>query len=165
MSELAGIPIEGDINPTHKVVDQDPIDYWIDAIKGVFTTGVVKAVRWYQYTPYFNDGDECVFGIGEVYYRFVDLDDEVVGGDYEDGFLGAYDDRYAELLGGSKYDEVTRKFTPVEGADPVTAALVRELKERFNSGRHEVELGRIFGDHAKVTATPDKFIVDYYEHD
>ena len=23
---------------------------------------------WAQYTPYFNDGDECIFGLGDVYF-------------------------------------------------------------------------------------------------
>ncbi len=166
MSELAGIQIEGDIYPTHKMVDQDPIEYFVDALKGVFTTGVIKAVRWTQYTPYFNDGEPCVFGTGEIYYRFADLDDEdAQGGDYEDGYLSAYEDEYVKTLGGSNWDYETRQHVHYDGVDPVTAALVKELNERFNSGRHLVDLGRIFGDHARVTATPDRFIVDEYEHD
>jgi len=28
----------------------------------------IKAIRWMQYTPYFNDGDACVFGLGDPYY-------------------------------------------------------------------------------------------------
>lgn len=33
----------------------------------------VQEVSWTQYTPYFNDGDECVFGVNEL----------VVDGDYQ----------------------------------------------------------------------------------
>jgi len=46
-----------------------------------------EAVRWTQYTPYFNDGDACVFGVNEFTYKKVG-DSE--GGDYEDGFHDSY---------------------------------------------------------------------------
>jgi len=28
----------------------------------------IKAFYWSQYTPYFNDGDECVFSVNDVYF-------------------------------------------------------------------------------------------------
>ena len=28
----------------------------------------LKAIRWNQYTPYFNDGDPCTFSVGEVMF-------------------------------------------------------------------------------------------------
>lgn len=28
----------------------------------------IHALSWRQYTPYFNDGDPCVFGVREPYY-------------------------------------------------------------------------------------------------
>jgi hypothetical protein len=165
MSELGGIPIEGYIMPTHGVVDQDPIEYFVDALRGVFTTGVIKAVKWAQYTPYFNDGEPCVFTIHEPYFRFADLDDYDDGGDYEDGYLSSYEEKYQRILGGDKWNRETRSYDRIEGEDPVTGALVKSFEDVLNSGRHTVELGRIFGDHAKVIATPDKFLVESYDHD
>jgi hypothetical protein len=48
----------------------------------------ITAVRWRQYTPYFNDGDPCTFGVGEFTYKIDGkLDD---GGDYEDGFYSTW---------------------------------------------------------------------------
>lgn len=32
-----------------------------------YLPGDISAISWYQYTPYFNDGDPCVNSIGEVY--------------------------------------------------------------------------------------------------
>ena len=26
----------------------------------------IKAIGWTQYTPYFNDGDECIFRVGDL---------------------------------------------------------------------------------------------------
>ena len=28
----------------------------------------VKVIKWAQYTPYFNDGDACIFGVNEPTY-------------------------------------------------------------------------------------------------
>ena len=39
-----------------------------------------QVVRWYQYTPHFNDGDPCVFGVGDVEtskIRLSEISDEV----------------------------------------------------------------------------------------
>jgi hypothetical protein len=36
----------------------------------------LTAVSWTQYTPSFNDGDACVFGVGEVEFRTADMDDD-----------------------------------------------------------------------------------------
>lgn len=42
------------------------------------------AIRWRQYTPYFNDGNPCYFRTGEPYFRFATMPED--SGDYEDGF-------------------------------------------------------------------------------
>jgi hypothetical protein len=39
-----------------------------DGLKTVFDQYPdVESISWTQYTPYFNDGDECVFGVGHDY--------------------------------------------------------------------------------------------------
>ena len=35
----------------------------------------VKAVAWTQYTPWFNDGDACEFGVCEKSFSFVTLEE------------------------------------------------------------------------------------------
>lgn len=41
-------------------------------IKDVFARQENLAeIRWTQYTPYFNDGDVCEFGVRELVFRFV----------------------------------------------------------------------------------------------
>lgn len=47
-----------------------------------------KAVRWRQYTPYFNDGDACTFSSGDLSILFDGADEEA--GDYEDGYIENY---------------------------------------------------------------------------
>lgn len=38
----------------------------------------LEAFQWNQYTPYFNDGDECTFGVNECYYIKCIEDEELV---------------------------------------------------------------------------------------
>lgn len=45
----------------------------------------IEAVKWTQYTPYFNDGDPCVFHVGETYARV-----DGVEGDDDDGFTDSW---------------------------------------------------------------------------
>lgn len=36
----------------------------------------VARLRWTQYTPYFKDGDPCIFGIGELEFKYSEQDEE-----------------------------------------------------------------------------------------
>jgi len=44
----------------------------------------VEAIRWRQYTPYFNDGDACVFRVRDFYIKYFGAEPD--SGDYGDGF-------------------------------------------------------------------------------
>jgi hypothetical protein len=99
----------------------------------------LEAVRWNQYTPYFNDGDACTFGVGDVTYKATDGDPE--GGDYEDGFEYAW----------------SRDSSP----------LISDVAS-FGSKLHNLDdavLLMAFGDHKTITATRDGVEVEEYEHD
>jgi hypothetical protein len=40
-----------------------------EAAKSVFEAHAeINRIEWTQYTPYFNDGDPCVFRVGDVYF-------------------------------------------------------------------------------------------------
>ena len=61
------------------------------------TGGTVKALRWRQYTPYFNDGDACEFHVHDAYefhvhdayFQLTDQSSlpEGTHSDYDDDFL------------------------------------------------------------------------------
>jgi hypothetical protein len=96
----------------------------------------ITAVRWRQYTPYFNDGDACTFGVREFYYKIDGKPDD--GGDYEDGFYGTWS-------------------TEIKGH--------KRAAESFEeSVRDEDVFQSIFGDHVRVTATSAGFEVEEYSH-
>src|ERR1044072_2458439 len=58
--------------------------YFKQMSRQIFTDfPVVSKFGWTQYTPYFNDGDECVFGIGEPLIYWNDEDySEAEASDY-----------------------------------------------------------------------------------
>mgnify|MGYP001569417103 CR=1 FL=1 len=101
----------------------------------------VTALRWRQYTPYFNDGDSCEFSIGELFATAhpikADGDTESEDGDYDDGY------------------DLPKYNTPLRD-DMRAVALVMD---------DDVCLA-LFGDHVKVTIPRGSdAIVEDYSHD
>ncbi len=101
----------------------------------------IKAIGWTQYTPYFNDGDPCVFGINELYVSATDERDEEVGGE-----------GWFYLWG-----------TPEKGLSEQSWADLIELKKALEGSEDELEAA--FGDHVRVIVTPTGVDVEEYEHD
>lgn len=97
------------------------------------------AIRWRQYTPYFNDGDACRFSVHDFDMRLTSTPEDA--GDEEDGF------------------EYTWTVEDNE-QNAAVAEAVRSLGRIDN----DVYL-TVFGDHCQVTATRDGFEVDEYSHD
>lgn len=102
----------------------------------------IKAVGWTQYTPYFNDGEPCEFGLGEPYVCKSDGVD------------------FAEVR--SLYDEdVFKDKYSLDGNDAEAKAAIRWIERAALSEVFE----SAFGDHVMVIATPDGFHVSEYDHD
>lgn len=131
--------------------------------------GIIKSVGWTQYTPYFNDGDECVFSahnddVGSFILNGEQVDDSGVftvctysisryisnNGSYE---------RWIE-----KYPEDA--FDPKQKSEEVeTYRLLMELTEILSEIDDEFYKD-LFGDHVLVTVCADGTIsTEEYEHD
>lgn len=102
----------------------------------------ITCIHWRQYTPYFNDGDACVFSLHGVH--FCTVLDEVA--DAEDGFEAWGD----------------KNFHPEQIPDRLYGEC-RTLTKLLESMKDELE--DIFGDHVKVIVTPTGVEVEEYEHD
>ena len=93
---------------------------------------------WSQYTPWWNDGDECLFGanIGDPEINGMEVSETV-------------------------WDRTLQK--PVPTNDPLLPAhrAVRAFLERFSGSDYE----EMFGDHVMVTVTPEGATTEEYEHD
>lgn len=101
----------------------------------------IKAIGWTQYTPYFNDGEECIFGVH--------------------GLHASAKDERDDSLYGDGWEEIYSKVA--DGFSPESWKALQELEAALSGG--EPELKAAFGDHVQVIVTKDGVDVEEYEHD
>lgn len=124
----------------------------------------VYGIRWTQYTPYFNDGDACVFSVNEPYVRFVSQNGE----DHEQGDeFSEYEDDWGLSEWSITYrnKETGEPYEPLpDGATPEVGKALKELADIFES--NEDAMQAIFGEHVEVIVRQgqDAEIQDY-DHD
>ena len=110
----------------------------------------VKRICWGQYTPFFNDGDACVFGVADLCVEFVGE------------FVGDEDERFAWYdyhdISWVKFDQVAA-FTTLDTFETLQA-LNNALQQSQDL------LKDLFGDHVQIHITREHGIeVTEYEHD
>ncbi|MGZ4850513.1 MAG: hypothetical protein ACXV2C_03930 [Candidatus Bathyarchaeia archaeon] len=106
----------------------------------------VGQIYWCQYSPYFNDGEECVFGVHEMYAN-VGEEPYEFGREYEIEESEGTISSYGEMPG---FEEESKNF--------------KNFCSTINRLPDEVfEL--TFGNHCQVIATRGGFTVEEYEHD
>jgi hypothetical protein len=171
-TNFLGIPIEGDINPGAHRVDQRPIEELTPLFQAVLDQEDVFRFGWRQYTPYFNDGEPCVFStyglwadpVGSV-NDLEEYDDPSENGvEYDDrwgkypnlGWIGEYPNR-RKILG--PYER------PAQGDRQAAYDALLALNEAIDSGAFDDVLLEKFGDHAMITVYRNRISVEYYEHD
>lgn len=110
---------------------------------------LINSFTWRQYTPYFNDGDSCEFG---VYADSCDINGE----DYDE--LEWYSWKV-------KYDEYREELKEDKNVNIEESLIVDEFVEVVNTIPEEF-LKDLFGDHVKVTVNRDGTVeVEDYDHD
>lgn len=144
-------------------------------MKDLIENPAVQAIVWSQYTPYFNDGDTCKFGINEVYF--------VIDGFEEDNLLLPYEyEEEAEIVDTSqmldwyklqaeKENKSNKEYYVNRYAElkrqaelyPDLSDNCKKMENIINSNEELME--DIFGDHCSVYITKDRIIVEAYEHD
>lgn len=126
----------------------------------------VYAFAWTQYTPYFNDGEPCEFGVNEIYaYKDTDAVREAINDNDTALYYGevneSEDDEDVVNTRDRTYDSHAKKMVPVKLVqyEQNTADLIRALND-FND-----EFEYAFGDHVGVIVTRDGIDVQDYDHD
>lgn len=114
----------------------------------------VKAIRWAQYTPYFNDGEPCEFSSNHSSYP----EARVVEGeaDDEDGACED-DDDFEEAYLPYNYEKLSKE----EKAEHAWKKELVSVLDQFTDS----DMQAMFGDHAQVTITRDGIEVEEYNHD
>lgn len=122
----------------------------------------LKAIVWEQFTPYFSDGDPCIFSVGEVGFT------NATGKDLNDIRYGEYDGENKNVRVLSSYFTPNSQWSMKEDneyaklIDFETCKIVGQLMQ--SSGMKDVMLAT-FGDHVKVVATREGFLIDEFDHD
>lgn len=151
-STFEGLPVKGDIGyySEQEKKPQKSAPELMAALHQVLQHDGVQGVVWTQYTPYFNDGEPCLFGLN---LRGVILSDQREGelADYE-----IYDaDSDVDLL---VYDSWTMRETR-----PELSAALSELEGDLDS--YQDVAWKAFGDPSHVVATIHGFTVTEHSHD
>lgn len=120
-------------------------------IAAFFEETGVQAVCWTQYTPYFNDGEECIFEINDIYYVLEGFNPEELENpyNYED------DDLYKIVPPYRRWSKDAVKHPLRDICDTFSDII------RMNEGL----MKDMFGDHTAVYLTKDSVLTEEYDHD
>ncbi|MEV0455923.1 hypothetical protein [Catellatospora methionotrophica] len=163
-TSFLGIPVEGEITRSARV-PQRPLSELRPLLTAVLDDDEVVEFGWQQYTPYFNDGDTCVFDAHSFWARTSAADD--ARADRRELEVGRYCDIH-RTLGGHRLaesGEYPRPELPYEGADEERYRRVRALADAIDGGGFDDVLLEAFGDHATVTVRRSGITVEFYNHE
>lgn len=119
----------------------------------------ILEIMWHQYTPYFNDGDPCEFGVYDVRAKFVDtpgVEDEA-----EDDYYTEYEDVWD--ISWRLWPDVDHKVRQENVDNHKSASALKKLNAIWQS--NESALRSVFGEHSQIKANREKITVEDYEHD
>lgn len=125
----------------------------------------ITAIIWTQYTPYFNDGESCVFSVGDPYFTNANeeqMDDITSYGEYEGEDEGVWSESDWIFSSDSDYCRTKREemdLTKVDGRS------ISKFSSMIQSSEMEDVMEAMFGDHVRVVATREGFDVQDHDHD
>ncbi len=124
-----------------------------EVFKEVFNTHPrLKSIVWTEFTPYFNDGDVCTFRVHDFDVHISDVQDE------------EYNENYNESIDEYHFGESVFHLGDLSKEDQEIGAILKDVQKLESELPNDV-LESVFGDHCKIVATPEKFIVEEYDHD
>lgn len=138
---------------------------------------VIQNFGWNQYTPYFNDGEPCEFGVGEVSINLITEDNDAPPEnvqiaqhledvpstwfeEYEHPFFYGYGDanKTNKEIGWGADKRLNPNYDPVY-------AEAQEAVLAFRNIFDEDDLEDLFGDHCVVFVTRNGVQTDDHDHD
>lgn len=118
----------------------------------------IDSIKWQQYTPSFNDGDVCEFGIHGPYIRFTE--------DLQPRKESHYNDHYMDLSYNYDLKEFFKKATDILNFEQISRLqkVTDQIAETFANFQYE-DLKTSFGDGYEITVTSTGVEVEDYDHD
>lgn len=137
---------------------------------------IVEEIWWTQYTPYFNDGDACEFGVGEMFYRLTRDEDAC---EYEGTNVASLAnlETYKEYSRNGNADYWEKRIRQEENKRaswiPLGLDSFLEDFEAFQRAVNSISedvMKATFGDHVRVSISRNAegkavVSVDEYDHD
>jgi hypothetical protein len=171
LTTFLGIPIDGAIVRGERKPDQRPLEELAPLMQAVLDDPLVTEFGWTQFTPYFNDGDPCVFSTRAPWFRTAA--EVPAPGDEDEESDDESDDEdrltidHHPTLGTSHWNGKTCRYVDVKLSPDraVTSAKCKELSGAIEGGTFDVVLLDAFGDHAEITVKRTGITVDFYDHD
>ena len=130
-----------------------------EEVAGIFEKfPALQSFGWYQYTPYFNDGDTCTFRANTDDFLIEwDGEEKSVDEDDEEERISAWSIRHCMKNGKTWNDQ---PFSPSEKDHAVLA--LADFMQQFDDDILLV----MFGDHAEVTVRRDGTVdIGEYSHE
>lgn len=122
----------------------------------------IEAVKWTQYTPYFNDGDKCVFNVHDPEFLIsIPIEEskvEVASENEEEDEYDAYEEDWKSPWD-FEYENKNKK-------GKYSKELIAAIKEFSEIHGQMTDVFQIcFGDHVQVVCNKKKIKVEEYSHD
>jgi len=122
----------------------------------------LKAIVWEQYTPYFSDGDPCIFSVGDVAIT------NATGKDLNDIRYGEYDGKNNDVRVLSSYFTPNSQWSSKEDneyAKLIDFETFKAFGQLMRSSEMKDVMLATFGDHVRVVATQEGFSIDEFDHE
>jgi hypothetical protein len=185
-----GIPVTGDIQHADRRVPQRPLEDLAPLMQAILDDSTVASFGWTQFTPYFNDGDPCIFHVsGGLTIRLAENAPQHDCAKCGDRLSPAYEECRGCFADNPFYDEdyddddgveynlaLGRRYATWEaseehpagsydGPDEARYDRCLALEQAIDSGAFNDVLLEHFGDHCSVMVSRDGVRVSEYSHD
>ncbi len=131
----------------------------------------ITMITWTQYTPYFNDGEECVFSVYEPSFTNCPIDekDDISRwGEYEgenEDVWAVTNPAYIIKSGGIQYTKEKSALTALAESKQIDIASMEAFSNMIQSPEMKDVMRAMFEDHVTIIATREGFDVEEFEHD
>lgn len=142
-----------------KEINELSNDAFTEFIKVLFTKNPkLESFSWTQYTPYFNDGESCVFSVNTDYIK--------INGEYADeqDWISP-----KTIINYGKWNSITKKYVdreeiPNPNYDEELSKVTDEIRD-FLSQFDEDFYHSQYGDHVEITVTSQGVNISEHEHE